>query len=101
MTDWIASVYQAYWPAILIFAGLAGAVWGILSGNIFECIFNLVFWAGLGVLFFVYSPQEAWTWLNGFTWFNFLVSGAWYEVLLKVTGAIGAVQMITKILLNF
>lgn len=90
------NIFQSYWPAILILFGIGYLIYGVIEDEIAIGIILLVIFSGLGVTFFIYSPSEVWTWLSGYELIQFLFSGKWYEITLKVAGALGAIGMVIR-----
>ncbi len=86
-------LFQTYWPSILIVLGVGMLIHGVLTDEIGQGVFLLLFWGGLGVLFFFQGPREVWDWLTQSEVAQFLLRGAWYEVVLKIAGAVGAIGL--------
>lgn len=99
MIDWLLSIFRNYWPAILILLGIGYLIYGFFEDEIFVGILLLAIFSGLGILFFIYTPAEVWGWLWQLGLVKFLFDGAWYEITLKVTGAIAATGMALRILI--
>jgi len=96
--DWAIDLLKSYWPAIFILVGIGCFISGILEDEIGFGIFGLLFYGAIGVVLLVLTPGRIWAWLVGFAFFQFLITGEWYEIVLKVGGAIGVIALIGGIL---
>ncbi len=98
--DWVFVLFRTYWPALLILMGLGYLIYGIVEEEIAVGIICMVLFGGAGILFFLYTPSEVWAWLSEIDVVRFLFTGVWYEIALKVTGAIGAIGLILKVVIG-
>lgn len=54
---------------------------------------------GVSALFFLYEPSEVWHWVHEQEVVKWLLAERWYEVLMRLTGFIGAIIAVIKYLM--
>jgi TM2 domain-containing membrane protein YozV len=96
MIEWITSTLRDNWPAILIAWGIMGGLLEIYEGDVFTGVLGMIVYGGGGIIIFIYSPGDVWSWLMGQDWFEYLVTGEWYEVFLKVVGSLSGIQFVVR-----
>ncbi len=94
---WLSEFFLVHWPYSLILLGLFCLVYCIFDMEPAVGVFSLIFYAGPGVLFLFVPASDVWSWLVQFEAIAWMVEGRWFEVAIKITGAIAAIGMLFRL----